>query len=147
MPIPAFREDGWLPEGHHSATWEEIANSFGGSEGSKRAVLVRKLLALRDGLLSFGVTGYFLLDGGFISAKEVPKDFDVLLVAPSDVEALKNINSGLTRLLDAEIAEKEHGYSLFYSPENSPAIDIISGMWDETKQVPKVRKGVIRVEI
>jgi hypothetical protein len=24
VAIPAFREDGWLPEGHWQAAWEEI---------------------------------------------------------------------------------------------------------------------------
>ena len=36
MPIPPFRSDNWLPEGHHSATWEEIEAVFGGEPDSIR---------------------------------------------------------------------------------------------------------------
>jgi hypothetical protein len=24
VALPEFREDGWLPEGHHAVTWEEV---------------------------------------------------------------------------------------------------------------------------
>ena len=37
MPLPEFRPDGWLPEGHHPANWEEIVLRFGQGEGSGRA--------------------------------------------------------------------------------------------------------------
>ena len=40
MPLPDFRSDGWLPEGHHAATREEIIAVFGGEPGSHRAVLM-----------------------------------------------------------------------------------------------------------
>ena len=36
MALPAFREDGWLPEGHHAATWQEVALRFGGEPSSRR---------------------------------------------------------------------------------------------------------------
>ena len=38
MPVPEFRPDGWLPEGHHPATWDEITVRFGGVSGCRRPV-------------------------------------------------------------------------------------------------------------
>lgn len=41
MPIPSFRADGWLPDGHHIATWEEIIERFRGEAQSRRKVAAR----------------------------------------------------------------------------------------------------------
>jgi hypothetical protein len=145
LAIPPFREDGWLPVGHHSASWDEIVARFGGVPGSQRAFLTAQLLVLRDTLHELGVRGYLLLDGSYISAKLEPNDFDVLLVAPSDVQAMQEADPRLARLLDVEIAEQEGGYTLFYIPNDSPALALLSTLWDVSKD--GVAKGVIRVEL
>ena len=80
MPLPDFREDGWLPEGHHAATWEEIAARFGGTPGSRRADVLASLLAWRDSLCANGIGGRLILNGSFVSAKEAPGDFDCIFV-------------------------------------------------------------------
>lgn len=58
MPLPAFREDGWLPPGHHAATWDEITAAFGGTPGSRRSALTANLIALRDALIANQVAGF-----------------------------------------------------------------------------------------
>jgi hypothetical protein len=39
MALPDFRDDGWLPEGHHTVTWDEVVEMFGGSPGSRRSMI------------------------------------------------------------------------------------------------------------
>jgi hypothetical protein len=80
VSLPQFRDDGWLPEGHHSATWEEIVERFGGVAGSRRATLLERLLAWRDALRQNGVIGQLVLDGSFVSTKENPGDCDCFFV-------------------------------------------------------------------
>lgn len=145
MPIPPFREDGWLPIGHHSVTWEEIVTHFGGDPTSKRAMLTRKLLTFRDGLRSCGCVGRIILDGSFISAKPIPGDFDMLLVLQPNIQQMKDSDPQLARLLDTEMSENQDGYSVFYAPENSSAIDFLVPMWDRSKE--GTEKGVVEVEI
>ena len=41
MPIPVFRPDGYLPEGLHFATFEEIALCFGTSTSHRQYLLGR----------------------------------------------------------------------------------------------------------
>lgn len=144
MSIPSFRQDGWLPVGHHNATWEEIGDRFGSILGSRRARLMGKLLELRDALRFYGVSGHLLLNGSFISAKQEPEDFDVLLIGPPDIQVRRDAASGLNLLLDAERAEKR-GYSLFYIPSDSPALEMLSTLWDLSKE--GISKGVIQVEL
>jgi hypothetical protein len=145
VAIPPFREDGWLPIGHHQATWEEVTTRFGGLPGGRRAFLTGKLLELRDALRSLGVTGWLLLDGSYISAKEEPGDFDVLLIGPSDIQAMKDADPRLAFLLDAENAEKIGGYSLFYIPSDSSALATLSTFWDLSKE--GIAKGIVQVQL
>jgi hypothetical protein len=58
---------------------------------------------------------------------------------------MKDIDPRLARLLDAEMAEKVGGYSLFYIPIDSPALDLLSTFWDLSKE--GMAKGIIKVEL
>lgn len=141
--IPPFRDDGWLPAGHHSATWDDVILTFQGETGSRRSDLTKRLIELRDGLRVLGVTGYILLDGSYISSKAEPKDFDLLLVASPEIQVMKDATPELARWLDAERAEKECGYSIFYCPSDSAALDLLSSLWDLDKT--GVPKGIVKV--
>jgi hypothetical protein len=144
MALPDFRDDGWMPTGHHTATWDEVVDRFGGATGSRRALLTERLRKLRDDLRACNVTGIIVLDGSYISAKSEPGDFDVLLIAPADIQVRKDANPSLAVILDAEIAER-NGYPLFFIPEDSPVREMLRGLWDISKT--GVPKGVVEVEL
>jgi hypothetical protein len=145
LPLPAFREDGWLPPGHHAATWDEITVIFGGTPGSRRSALTANLIELRDALIANQVSGSLLLDGSYISTKADPGDFDVLLIGSADIQVRKDREPNLADLLDAETAEKERGYSLFFLPHDSPVLGLLRTLWDVSKE--GVLKGVVEVRI
>ena len=88
MALPTFREDGWLPEGHHTATWQEVALRFAGQPDSPRAVILSSLLKWRDAVRASGMAGLVILDGSFISSKETPGDFDLVFLYDEATEAL-----------------------------------------------------------
>ena len=144
MPLPPFREDGWLPTGHHPTEWEEASARFGGAPGSRRRLLTARLLHLRDALRMAGVWGTILLDGSYISARQEPGDFDVLLIGPADIQIRKDAEPDIAGLLDARAAE-ERGYSLFFIPSDSPAREILSTLWDFSKE--GIAKGVVEVKL
>jgi hypothetical protein len=144
LAIPDFREDGWLPVGHHTATWEEVSERFDGTAGGRRAILTERLLKLRDDLRACGVSGIIVLDGSYISAKLEPGDFDLLLIAPADIQVRKDTNPSLADILDAEASE-QRGYSLFYIPDDSPMQEMLRGLWDFSKE--GVPKGIVEVAL
>ena len=76
MPLPTLRDDGWLPEGHHPTTWEEITARFGDAPGSDR--VLSSLQAWREAVQAKGMRGLVILNGSFISRKEAPGDFDLV---------------------------------------------------------------------
>lgn len=89
MTLPAFREDGWLPEGHYEVSWDEVVDRFGGPPGSQRERVLHRLLSWRDEAREKGISGLLLLNGSFISARETISDFDALLVYDDHVEELR----------------------------------------------------------
>ena len=71
--IPPFDINGLLPPGIHWASWDEFLEKFGTS--SWRLRLASGVRAAIENLKNAGcLTAY--VDGSFVTAKEVPNDFD-----------------------------------------------------------------------
>lgn len=64
---------GYLPPGVHDAPWRELAPRF--STNDHRARLLGGLLAALQNLAGAGCRSV-LLDGSFVSQKDLPKDYD-----------------------------------------------------------------------
>jgi hypothetical protein len=72
--IPAFRPDGTLPEGIHTAQdWNEIARVFGRT--TRRRQLLTKMRLGLENLAAAGCLWAFL-DGSFVTTKREPNDVD-----------------------------------------------------------------------
>jgi hypothetical protein len=71
--IPSFTTRGNLPPGVHWATWEEFAERFGVSDHRRRL-----LEGLRSALVLLKAAGCrtVYVNGSFVTAKDVPGDFD-----------------------------------------------------------------------
>jgi hypothetical protein len=100
VALPEFRDDGWLPEGHHACSWEEVVAKFGGHPGSQRERVLRGLLDWRDRARDKGVSGWLVLNGSFVSAKENPSDFDTIFVFDDEASELMENDVETKRLLD-----------------------------------------------
>lgn len=73
MIPPIDPSTGYLPPGVHPATWQEVCDLFSGNAQRKR--LVAGLQAALGNLAGAGCKKV-LLDGSFISQKELPSDYD-----------------------------------------------------------------------
>ena len=74
MAIPPFDTgSGNLPPGEHEATWDEVLARFGYTR--HRLELLAGLKAALDNLRAAGCRRAYL-DGSFVTAKEVPADYD-----------------------------------------------------------------------
>ena len=64
---------GYLPPGVHDASWSEVAPRF--SQNGHRTRLMDGLLAALTNLADAGCRS-LLLDGSFVTEKELPQDYD-----------------------------------------------------------------------
>lgn len=71
--ISKFNADGNLPRGIHWAEWKEFGQRFG--TNAHRRTLLKGLKAALDNLRAAGCAEVFI-DGSFVTAKELPNDFD-----------------------------------------------------------------------
>lgn len=146
MVLPDFREDGWLPEGHYDASWKEVIDRFGGFPGSARERVTSSLLAWRNEIKAKGISGWLLLDGSFVSAKETPGDFDALLVLDEEARTILENDVEAKALLDYSEC-KSRGFDLLYyfaaTVRDYPDLAGLD-LWDRDKETGKL-KGVLEV--
>jgi hypothetical protein len=149
MPIPPSRPDQWLPEGHHTASWEEIEAVFGGEPGSLRREVWTRLLAWRDATRAKELSGRVVLNGSFISAKETPGDFDLLFIYDAASEAIVQQDAEALALIDPIRCKAAFGGDVFACsasmveayPQFFP-----TDSFDQIK-FTDVKKGVLEVDL
>ena len=149
MSIPALREHGWLPKGHHPATWEQIADRFGGEPGSRRAAIFSGLLRWRDAVRGKQMNGRLILNGSFISAKAEPGDFDVLFVYDNASANIIAQDAKALRLLDSAHCKALYGGDVWAFSEQAvrdfPQFCRVDG-FDREKETRRL-KGVLEVNL
>ncbi len=72
--LPPLNDDGNLPPGIHSATWEEVIERFG--RNSHRLKLLEGVRQVLHLLRAAGCQKAYL-DGSFVTRKHTPVDFDL----------------------------------------------------------------------
>ena len=119
MPLPDFRPDGWLPEGHFDATWNDVESRFAGEHGSRRRQVFDRLIQWRDELKEKGLTGKLILDGSFISNKPNPSDFDTIFVYDDSCEHILANDDQAKRLIDYSICSTKGFDVLIFARQNT----------------------------
>lgn len=85
MPIPRFRDDGYLLEGLHQASEEEVISRFGQST-PRRQYLVERLRRWLELARAVGARRFFI-NGSFVTDKAEPGDVDAVVWLPDDWRA------------------------------------------------------------
>jgi hypothetical protein len=98
-----------------------------------------------DAVRACGINGVLLLNGSYVSAREEPGDFDLLLVGPPDIQEKKDADPVLWGLLDPEEVERQYHCTLFYIANDSAALGKILTLWDLSKEA--VAKGSVEVKL
>ncbi len=81
MPIPELNQDGFLPEGIHAASLEEVRERFGRFQRTdRRPALFAKLSTYMAEVRASGLVVAVIVDGSFVTAKDEPSDIDLILV-------------------------------------------------------------------
>jgi hypothetical protein len=140
--IPPFETTGELPAGIHLADWQEFESRFGGTS-YRQELLAGLLMALRD-LKDAGCETVYI-DGSFVTAKEVPGDFDACW-DPVGVDPTKLDPTLLT--FDSGRMQQKLKYRGELFPSSSPA-DGKGSTFLEFFQTDRdgLRKGIIAIDL
>ena len=143
VPIPPFRSDGYLPEGLHLASEAEITFRFGASAPQRRRLVLR----LRRWIdLVRQIQGRrLLLDGSFVTAKEVPNDLDAVVLHPPDFE--QQVEKGIEAALELEqMLLSRRPEEIFAAEDDADWTNWVS-FFSRTREDDGRRKGLVEIEL
>ena len=141
--LPAFNQDGNLPEGIRVATEDEVCARFATASARRQWLgeQLRSLLALAK---STGQLARVFLWGSFVTSKEVPNDLDVLLVMDAGfaVEAVPAQAQGVFDHVQARL--RFHADVFWTKASLDPQV---LHLWLDTYQTGKdfTRRGIVEV--
>lgn len=141
--IPDFRDDGYLPEGVHTATEAEVTFRFGASSPRRRRLVLR----LRRWIELSRLTGAsrFLVDGSFVTAKEKPNDIDAVVLLADDFE--EQIARGVEAALEMEQMLLTRRPEEIFAAEDSDDWNDWVEFFSRTRELDGRRKGLVEIEL
>lgn len=148
MPIPAFNQDGFLPEGVHDCTLAEVRERLGQFQRTdQRCRLFARLDAYLRELNTTGFAQTVILDGSFVTAEDAPNDIDLILVLPTT----HDFNAPLRPFEYNVVAKREirrrHGFDVVVVRDGSRDLDAAVEFFARVRERPDLRKGLLRISL
>jgi len=141
--IPAFRDDGYLPEGLHVATEAEVTLRFGTATSRRRRLALR----LRRWLeLSRSVRAKRLfVDGSFVTAKPDPNDVDAVVWLGADF--VDRVSRGDVDAVELEMMLVTRQPEEIFAAEDRRDWDDWVEFFSRTRESDGRTKGVVEVKL
>jgi len=145
VPIPQLSEHGFLPDGIHECTIEEILTRFARFQDSDcRPALGRELEAYVGELRSAKVGKYLVVDGSFVSGEPAPSDIDLVLVLQDDISLAGTLPPFQYNARSRKYVRRNYRFDLFPVLEGDGVDEMIS-FFRQVKHHPGEVKGMLKV--
>src|SRR5579862_4807221 len=146
MPIPAFDKDGFLPQGVHDCTFDEVKARFGAFQGSdRRPQLFQKLENLLRECRAAQLGQWLLVDGSFVTAKTDPNDIDLVLVLFRHFDVMADLPPLQYNLISKRAVQKRFGFDMIAVREESVEYAEAVNFFAQVRGAPTARKGILRI--
>jgi hypothetical protein len=148
MAIPSLNELGYLPEGIHDCTLEELAERFGAFRGSdRRPQLCAKFKEFLQEAKASGLFKAVVVDGSFVSARSDPNDVDLVLIVAEDHDFSVELPPVWYNLLTQRRVRKRFGFDIVVVRMGSENLDNAIAFFQQIRQSPGLKKGVLRITL
>src|SRR5437867_1549786 len=146
MAIPEFDEDGFLPEGVHECSLDELHQRFGRFQRTdRRSSLFAKLLAYIQELRSTGMVAGLVVDGSFVTSKAEPNDIDLVLILRADHDFSADLRPFEYNVLSRRRVLKRYAFDVLVARENSPELLEYVEFFQQIRGEADRRKGILKV--
>jgi hypothetical protein len=146
MSIPHLNENGLLPEGVHEASVEEVRELFGLFQRSdKRPGLFSKLSRFLQEARSTGLIAAIIINGSFVTAKDEPSDIDLILVLRPEHDFKAELKPFEYNVLSRHRVRNRFRFDILVAPEGSVRYEQYVSFFQQVKERPGVRKGILKV--
>ncbi len=141
--IPAFRSDGYLPDGLYLATEAEILFRFGASSRRRRrlALRVRRWIELARKISARRL----LIDGSFVTAKDEPNDVDAVVLLPARFQ--EQLDQGMEAALEFEEMLLSRRPEEVFAAEDDADWNEWVEFFSRTREADGRRKGLVEVQL
>ncbi len=141
--IPDFREDGYLPEGLHLATFDEVADRFG-TGSHRRAYLLQRL---RKWVALAHSTGAkrLLIAGSFVTSKTDPNDIDSVIWLADDFSEL--VESGAFDANELAQMLKTRNPEEIFAAEDSRDWNDWLQFFCRTRERDSRKQGIVEIQL
>lgn len=141
--IPAFRDDGYLPDGIHMSSEPDLTFRFGSSTPRRRrlALRIRRWITLARQTRCLRL----LIDGSFVTSKPEPQDVDALvLLAPDFQDQIEQGNDAAIEL--EQMLLTRHPEEIF-AAEDATDWEAWVQFFSRTREADDRRKGLVEVAL
>lgn len=148
MPIPALNADGFLPEGIHECTLDEVHARFGVFQRSdRRPLLWAKLLEFLREVEASVIVEAVLVNGSFVSGKPDPNDIDLILVVPTNHDFAADLIPAEYNVLSKRRVFRRYGFDVLVARAGSEEYRRYTAFFQEVRLAPGQRKGILRLTL
>jgi hypothetical protein len=146
MPIPEMEESGYLPEGVHEATLEEVRERFGRFQRTdRRPALFAKLSLFVAETRASGLVEAVIVDGSFVTAKDEPSDIDLILVLRPDHDYDADPKPFEYNILSRRRVRRRFRFDVVSARQGSEEYERSVNFFQGVKGRSGLRKGVVKV--
>ena len=148
MAIPEFNEQGRLPDGIHDCTLDEAGARFGVFQASdRRPHLWAKFKEFFREAKDCGLVEAVLVDGSFVTTNLDPNDIDLVLVVPANHDFGTDLPPAHYNLLAQQRVRRRFGFDIVVVRDGSENLEQAVGFFQQVRQQPGGRKGILRIRI
>jgi hypothetical protein len=148
MAIPAFTEQGFLPEGIHDAAIEEIKARFGTFQGSdRRPKLWNRLVEYLNEATNYPHIEAFLLDGSFVTEAAEPNDIDLVVVVAQEHDFRADLQLGFYNLLAQNRVRQRFSFDIVVVKNGTRNMSEACEFFQQVRHQPNLRKGIVRLKL
>ena len=146
MAIPDLDDDGFLPEGVHECSVDELQQRFGGTHhGDRRSALFAKLVDYIQELRSTRMATRLIVDGSFVTNKTEPNDVDLVLILPTNHDFTAVLHPFEYNVLSRRRVFKRYAFDVLVARENSPELLEYVEFFQQIRGRADRRKGILKV--
>jgi hypothetical protein len=146
MPIPELNENGFLPEGIHEASLEEVRERFGRFQRTdRRPSLFTKLSTYLAEVRASGLAEAVILDGSFVTAKDEPSDIDLILVLRPDHDDRAELRPFEYNALAKHRVRRRFRFDVVSAREGTDEYEESLNFFQRVRDRSDLRKGVLKV--
>jgi hypothetical protein len=148
VAIPPFNEHGWLPDGIHDCSVEELEWRFGAFQGSdRRPQLWAKFREFILEAKACGLVEALLVNGSFVTAKPDPNDIDMVVVVSATHDFAADLGPGEYNVLSKRRVNRRFGFDIVLARANTDDVTETVDFFRQVRSQPHLRKGILRIRL